>query len=180
MNPREMLLVLSVLGIWVGAISLAWLLFFVQRETKLFLQKGIFEILDDDRFRFPTDLRADETPLAGRFVRHWILHHDRSMKFEEYSKYSHRVQIGILEVVMAYDCVINHFDLGLSKKVVVKVKGEEFKNLWRIMEPVILQLRREPAGFSSLCIALQKFVQSDEFDRHLARMRTETTLPIRM
>ena len=180
MNPREMLLVLSVLGIWVGAISLAWLLFFVQRETKFFLQKEIFEILDDDRFRFPTDLRADETPLAGRFVRHWILHHDRSMKFEEYSKYSHRVQIGILEVLMAYDRVINSFDLGLSKKVVVKVKGQEFKELWRIMEPVILQLRREPGGFPLLCIALQKFVKSNEFDRLLARIKTDTSLPIRM
>lgn len=180
MNPIEILLVFSALGIWLGAISLVVFVFVVQRETKFFRQKEIFDMLDDDKFRFPTDLRADETPLAGRFVCHWILHHDQSMKFEEYSKYSHRVQIGILEVVMAYDRVINHFDLGLSKKVVVKVKGQEFKDLWRIMEPVILQLRREPGGFSSLCIALQKFVQSDEFERLLDRMKSETSLPIRM
>lgn len=180
MNSNEFLLVLSVLALWVCAIAIVWFVFVVRREFAHFRHKEMFELLDDNAFRFPTDLRADETALAGCFVRHWLLHHDRSMQFEEYSKYSHRVQIGILEVVMAYDRVINHFDLGLSKKVVVKVKGQEFKELWRVMQPVILQLRREPGGFSSLCIALQKFVQSDEFERLLGRMKPETSLPIRM
>lgn len=180
MNSNEFLLVLSVLALWVCAIAIVWFVFVVRREFEHFRHKEMVELLDDNAFRFPPDLRADETPLAGRFVCHWILHHDQSMKFEEYSKYSHRVQIGILEVVMAYDRVINHFDLGLSKKVVVKVKGQEFKELWRIMEPVILQLRREPGGFPLLCIALQKFVKSNEFDRLLARMKADTSLPIRM
>lgn len=180
MNPTQILLTTFVLGIWVCAISLAWLLFVVQRATTFFLQKEIFEILDDERFRFPQDLRADETPLAGRFVRHWILHHDRPMKFEEYSRYSHRVQIGILELVMAHDRVVRHFALGIPKKAFVGLNGRELSDLWRIMEPVILQLRREPGGFLSLCMALQKFVQSDEFERLLDRMKTETSLPIRM
>ncbi|HVK55800.1 MAG TPA: hypothetical protein VM532_12315 [Burkholderiales bacterium] len=180
MNPNEILLVFFALANWVGAIAIVWFVFFVRREIKYFRQKEIFGTIEDDKFRFPPDLRADETPLAGRFVCHWILHHDRSIKFEEYSKYSHRVQIGILEVLMAYDRVVNHFDLGLSKKAVVKFKGGEFRDLWRIMEPVVLQLRREPNGFPSLCYALQKFVKSDEFERLLTRMQTDASLPIRM
>lgn len=167
--PEVVLSMLSVTALWVIALAILWFFLFMRRQLIHYREKQFLDAIRDEKFRFPQDLRADETPLAGRYVRHWIFNHKSSITYEQYSKHSQRVQIAILEVLMAYNRVVYDFDLGLSKKTVIKYQGGEFKKLWFVMEPVIMSLRGRPDGIPFFCVNLQNFVSSKEFERLSAR-----------
>ena len=169
MTTDEILSVLSVVAQWVSTLAIVWFVVFVRRQLNHFRGKEFLNTIRDEKFRFPQDLRADETPLAGRYVRHWILNHESTMSYDQYSKHSHRVQTAILEVLMAYDRVVYDFDFGLSKRTVIRYQGDELRKLWDVMQPVIMQLRREPSGIPLFCVALQSFVKSKKFERLSAR-----------
>ena len=169
MKPDDILLVLSMMALWVNALAVVWLVMFVRRQLNHFREKEFLETIRDEKFRFPQDLRADETPLAGRYVRHWILNQKSIMSYDRYSKHSYRVQTAILEVLMAYDRVVYDFDLGLSKRAVIRYQGDQLRKVWDVMQSVIIQLRREPNGIPLFCVALQSFVESKEFERLSAR-----------
>ncbi|MBA2594485.1 MAG: hypothetical protein H0U97_20495 [Gammaproteobacteria bacterium] len=165
MTTDEILFVLFVVAQWISALAIVWFVVFVRRQMNHFREKEFLDAIRDEKFRFPQDLRADETALAGRYVRHWILNHKSTMTYDQYSKHSHRVQNAMLEVLMAYDRVVNDCSRGLSRKTVVKYQGHEVKKLWTVMEPVIMQLRRAANGIPLLCVTLQGFVKSKEFER---------------
>jgi hypothetical protein len=156
--------VVSALAGSINALLLLGLIYFAWKQLDHLRDKEFLDKIRDEKFKFPDDLTGDEMKLAGLFVRLWVLNHKEAITYEQFKQYSVKVQVAIMEVLMAHDRVVHDFALGLSKRTVVRYQGSEFKHLWRIMEKVVKQLRKEQ-GPATFCITSQRFVESQQFSK---------------